>query len=91
MGGEDKLMPLFRKLFFPLTDIIYYVVDSTDIERIPEAKEELNKILKEGTLKDVIVVIFANKQDMKNAITCEEIKEKMDLKCLKQKVVDSSL
>jgi hypothetical protein len=37
-------------------------VDSSDDERLGEAKEELHRIIKEDALANVIVLIFANKQ-----------------------------
>lgn len=62
---------------------IIYVIDSTDKERFTEAKEELYRILKEESLKDTLLLIFANKQDMEGALTKEEIKEKLELSSLK--------
>ena len=39
-----------------------FVIDSTNIERISEAHEELAKLMAEKRLKDALLLIFANKQ-----------------------------
>ena len=39
-----------------------FVVDSSDTERIDEAKDELAKLLNEAKLKNALFLVFANKQ-----------------------------
>lgn len=41
---------------------LIFVVDSSDRERVDEAKVELEKLLEEDELRDVVVLVFANKQ-----------------------------
>ena len=60
VGGQYKLRPLWRHYFACLQAVIF-VVDSNDTERILEAREELRSILKEGELKDTILLVLANK------------------------------
>ena len=43
------------------TDALIYVIDSNDAERLLEAKEELSRMLECNELKDVPVLIYANK------------------------------
>lgn len=38
------------------------MVDSNDRERVGEAKEELMRMLAEDELRDVVLLVFANKQ-----------------------------
>ena len=58
---------------------LVFVVDSNDRDKICQATEELYRITKEEKLKNVPVLIFANKQDLPNALTIDGIKEKMNL------------
>lgn len=44
-----------------------------------EAKEELDKILAEDELRECPVLIWANKQDLPNAMTVAEITDKLGL------------
>lgn len=41
-----------------------YVVDSSDKERVETARDELQKMLSEDELKDAVLLVLANKQDM---------------------------
>ena len=41
------------------------MVDCADKERIDEARRELHKIISDREMKDAIILIFANKQDLK--------------------------
>ena len=48
--------------FLLLPAAVIFVIDSTNIERISEAHEELAKLMAEKRLKDALLLIFANKQ-----------------------------
>eukprot|EP01083_Nonionella_stella_P007618 21949_1 len=84
VGGGDKIRPLWRHYYQDTTAIIW-VVDSNDTDRVGDwnyltdqtSMEELHKVLNEELLKDVIVLIFANKQDLPNALSVEEVQDKL--------------
>ncbi|ESO91190.1 hypothetical protein LOTGIDRAFT_228722 [Lottia gigantea] len=78
VGGQDKIRPLWRH-YFQNTQGLIFVVDSNDRERINEAREELEKMLSEDELRDAILIVFANKQDLPNAMPVSEITEKLGL------------
>ena len=59
-----------------------YVVDSNDRERISEAAEELQKMLREDELRDATLLVFANKQDLPNAMSVSEVTDKLGLHSL---------
>jgi ADP-ribosylation factor protein 1 len=59
------------------------VVDSNDRERVSEAKEELQRMLNEDELRDAILLIFANKQDLPNAMNATEITDKIGLQAIR--------
>jgi ADP-ribosylation factor-like protein 1 len=54
-------------------------VDSTDIERLHTASEELSAMLNEEELKDAALLVFANKQDQPGAKGAGEISEALRL------------
>lgn len=58
---------------------LIFVIDSNDRLRIDKAKEELMKMLNEDELRDAVLLVFANKQDLPNAMSCAEIVEKLGL------------
>lgn len=41
-----------------------FVVDSQDRERIDEARQELHRILSDREMKECLLLVFANKQDL---------------------------
>ena len=63
VGGQDKIRPLWRH-YFQNTQGIIFVVDSNDRDRIVEAREELQRMLNEDELRNALLLVFANKQDL---------------------------
>ncbi|XP_025108680.1 ADP-ribosylation factor 1 [Pomacea canaliculata] len=78
VGGQDKIRPLWRH-YFQNTQGLIFVVDSNDRERVGEAREELHKMLQEDELRDAVLLVFANKQDLPNAMSAAEITDKLGL------------
>ncbi|XP_072310087.1 ADP-ribosylation factor 4 [Eucyclogobius newberryi] len=78
VGGQDKIRPLWRH-YFQNTQGLIFVVDSNDRERVTEAEEELTKMIQEDELKDAAILIFANKQDLPNAMGVSELTDKLRL------------
>ena len=60
-------------------DALIFVVDSSDRERFPEAKEELWGLLDDDRLRNSYILILANKQDLPRAASASEISDALDL------------
>lgn len=58
-------------------------MDSADHERIEDTREELFKIVTDPDMKDVVVLIFANKSDLPRALDGDEITERLELRKLR--------
>ncbi|KAH3758934.1 ADP-ribosylation factor 1 [Pelomyxa schiedti] len=84
VGGQDKIRPLWRH-YFQNTQGLIFVVDSNDRERISEAHDELQKMLNEDELREAIVLVFANKQDLPNAMTVSELTDKLGMHTLRNR------
>ena len=84
VGGQDKIRPLWRH-YFQNTQGLIFVVDSNDRDRISEARDELHRMLNEDELRDAVLLVFANKQDLPNAMTAAEITDKLGLHSLRQR------
>tara|TARA_R110002050_G_scaffold109241_3_gene220252 strand:- start:1124 stop:1465 length:342 start_codon:yes stop_codon:yes gene_type:complete len=69
----------FWRLYFEGTQGLVFVVDSNDHDRIVEAAKELHSLLMDDWLRDVPVLIFANKQDLPGAMSVPEVTEKLGL------------
>lgn len=84
LGGQTSIRPYWR-CYYSNTDAIIYVVDSVDRDRIGISKQELFSMLEEEELKNVAIVIFANKQDIEGAMTPSEVSNSLGLNCLKHR------
>merc|ERR1712149_49780 len=78
VGGQDKIRPLWRH-YYQNTQGLIFVIDSNDRDRIEDAREELTKMLNEEEMRDAVLLVFANKQDLPNAMTAAEITDKLGL------------
>lgn len=72
VGGQDKIRPLWKH-YYAGTNALIYVLDSADSERIGEATQELHRVLEDPAMKDAILLVFANKKDLPNAIDVKEL------------------
>lgn len=61
LGGQTSIRPYWR-CYYPNTQAIIYVVDSTDVDRIGISRDEFHAILEEEELKDALILVYANKQ-----------------------------
>jgi len=78
VGGRDNIRPLWRH-YFHGSNALLFVVDSNDRDRIEDARDELHKTLADETMRDVALLVYANKQDLPNAMTSSEVGEKLGL------------
>lgn len=81
VGGQDKIRLLWRH-YYQNTQGLIFVVDSSDKDRVDIAREELQRMLGEEELRDAILLVFANKQDM-GVMSVPEITERLGLHSLK--------
>lgn len=86
---------LWRHYYEGINGIIF-VVDSNDVNRMEMgifviyyilfiAKEELNKLMNEELLKTAVLLVYANKQDLPNALNAPQITEKLGLAQLQKR------
>ncbi|CAL5333488.1 unnamed protein product [Camellia sinensis] len=95
-GGQTSIRaqvsrPYWR-CYFPNTQAIIYVVDSSDTDRLVTAKDEFHAILEEEELKGAVVLIFANKQtgnvmhdDLPGALDDAAVTEALELHRIKNR------
>lgn len=78
LGGQTSIRPYWR-CYYANTAAVIFVIDSTDIDRLSTASEELAAMLNEDELKDAALLVFANKQDQPGAKGAGEISEALRL------------
>lgn len=84
IGGQKAIRPYWKN-YFENTDGLVYVVDSSDEVRLKECTEELTSLLTEDALKNVPLLVFANKQDLQFALDAEEIMNTLTLMEIKDR------
>ena len=78
LGGQTSIRPYWR-CYYANTAAVIFVVDSTDIERLNTASDELAAMLNEEELRDAALLVFANKQDQPESKGAGEISEALNL------------
>ena len=75
---QDKIRPLWKH-YYENTDALIWIVDSCDVERMAECRDELHKVLSDDGLRNATLLVYANKQDSPNAMTAAKIAEALGL------------
>ena len=85
MGGQDAIRPLWRH-YYQNVQALIFVVDSADPERMEEAREELSKLMGEEQLASAYLLVYANKQDMPEAKSVQEVADALELTTVQGRV-----
>ncbi|KAH9578231.1 Small GTPase superfamily [Trypanosoma melophagium] len=72
IGGQQSIRHYWRH-YFGETDVLIFVIDAADMQRLEEAQKELHHILEEEKLMSVPLLVFANKQDLLGAVSADEV------------------
>uniref|UniRef100_A0A6B2LKR9 Uncharacterized protein n=1 Tax=Arcella intermedia TaxID=1963864 RepID=A0A6B2LKR9_9EUKA len=78
LGGHEIIRAAWRE-YYVQADVIVFVIDSSDTNRIEEAKEELHEIIHDENLTNRIILILGNKIDLVNSLSREQLIEMLDI------------
>mmetsp|Transcript_20392 Transcript_20392/g.23110 ORF Transcript_20392/g.23110 Transcript_20392/m.23110 type:complete len:178 (+) Transcript_20392:208-741(+) len=84
IGGQDKIRSLWR-YYYNQNDAIIFVIDSDDELRLDIAADELNTLLNEPQLAESKLLVFANKQDLSDAVPVKMICDRLGLHKLRNR------
>ncbi|CAK6969467.1 ADP-ribosylation factor-like protein 14 [Scomber scombrus] len=79
VGGQGQMRQHWNS-FHQDTAAVLFVVDSSDRQRLEEARRELENTLRSDHLKGRPLIVLANKQDVRDALTGTEIKDQFNLR-----------
>lgn len=82
-GGCEKTRPLWRHCYEG-TDVVIFVVDSTDRASFGNARDALQRALAEDQLRHCRVFLVANKQDLEGAVSGSEVATELGLSRIRQ-------
>jgi len=84
VGGQVKIRQLWEH-YYDTVNAVIFILDSNDVDRLDECKQEFKRMVNDPKLKNVPILIYANKQDLPNALKQDTIRDKLQLVQLKQK------
>ncbi|KAK5971321.1 ADP ribosylation factor, partial [Trichostrongylus colubriformis] len=84
VGGQQRIRALW-KYYFRDTQAIIFVVDSADVARMGEARNEIHSLIESAELHDAVLLVFANKQDMPNAMSVADVIKALDMHSIRNR------
>jgi small GTP-binding protein len=82
IGGQSRIRALWSHYYHGTQGLIF-VVDSNDVSRLDEARKELETLLNVDELRNCVLLIYANKQDLPNAIKPAEMAQYLKLNSIR--------
>ena len=84
VGGQTKIGPLWEQ-YYKGIDAIIYVVDSNDREKMEESRQQLMNMLSNNLLRNVALLVLANKQDLTDALSSSDVIRELGLDSLRNR------
>ncbi|KAF3664052.1 putative galacturonosyltransferase 7-like [Capsicum annuum] len=84
LGGQPGLRSIWEK-YYEEAHAVIYVVDAACPSRFEDSKSALEKVLLHEDLQGAPLLILANKQDLADAVSAEEVARYLDLKKLDER------
>jgi len=78
VGGQTRIRNLWRHYYEGSHGLIF-VVDCNDVKRIEESAIVLESLLNSEEMRQAVLLVLANKQDLPNAISVSELTERLGL------------
>ncbi|KAI9112013.1 hypothetical protein K1719_016909 [Acacia pycnantha] len=85
LGGQPGLRSIWEK-YYEEAHAVIFVIDAACPSRFEDSKSALEKVLRHEDLQGAPLLILANKQDLPEAISAEELGRYLDLKKLDERV-----
>jgi GTPase SAR1 family protein len=90
LGGQPRFRSMWERYCRGVHAIVY-VVDSADPDNIAVSKTELHDLLAKPALERIPVLVLGNKNDLPEALSVDELIEKLNLKALTNREVRAGL
>ncbi|KAK8656027.1 hypothetical protein V6N13_108587 [Hibiscus sabdariffa] len=85
LGGQLGLRSIWEK-YYEEAHAVIFVIDAACPSRFEDSKSALEKVLRHEDLQGAPILILANKQDLSEALSAEELARYLDLKKLDERV-----
>ncbi|XP_073297771.1 uncharacterized protein [Primulina huaijiensis] len=84
LGGQPGLRSIWEK-YYEEAHAVIFVVDAACPSRFEDSKSALEKVLRHEDLQGAPLLILANKQDLEEAVSSDELARYLDLKKLDER------
>ncbi|KAK4749704.1 hypothetical protein SAY87_027153 [Trapa incisa] len=85
LGGQPGLRSIWEK-YYEEAHAVVFVIDASCPSRFEDSKSALEKVLRNDDLQGAPLLILANKQDLPEAVSTEELALYLDMKKLDERV-----
>ncbi|KAH6783917.1 GTP-binding protein 1 [Perilla frutescens var. hirtella] len=85
LGGQLGLRSIWEK-YYEEAHAVIYVVDAACPSRFEDSKSALEKVLRHEDLQGAPVLILANKQDLEEAVSTDELSRYLDVNKLDERI-----
>ncbi|KAF3320792.1 ADP-ribosylation factor-related protein 1-like protein [Carex littledalei] len=85
LGGQVGLRTIWEK-YYEEAHAIIYVMDASSPNSFEDAKSALEKVLRHEDLQGAPLLILANKQDVSEAVSAEQLERYLDLNDLDERL-----
>ncbi|KAG6574170.1 ADP-ribosylation factor-related protein 1 [Cucurbita pepo subsp. pepo] len=85
LGGQPGLRSIWEK-YYEEAHAVIYVIDAACPSKFEDSKSALEKVLRHEDLQGAPLLVLANKQDLSEAVSAEELSRYLDLKKLDERV-----
>ena len=77
LAGQENMRGVW-KYYFSSTEGVIFIVDANRTDRFPDVKEELYNILNDENAGRIPILVYANKQDLPDSVTSDQLAEQLD-------------
>jgi ADP-ribosylation factor-like protein 8 len=84
LGGQERFRSEWPK-YTKNSDVIVFVVDGHDVDKIQTAKKELHKLLEDKNLSGIPLLVCLNKIDLEPRFSKQEIVKSLNLEYITER------
>ncbi|KAI6247238.1 ADP-ribosylation factor-like protein 8A [Erysiphe necator] len=86
IGGQPRFRTMWERYCRDVNAIVF-VVDCSDMDSLPVAKDELHLLLENSSLNGIPLLVLGNKSDLGEKLSVDELIETLDLMKISQREV----
>lgn len=86
ISGNKNAQALWEE-YCSNSNVILYVIDSSDQEAVAASESQLGNLLSDENLKNIPILVIANKQDLPEALSSDDIMARLNLQNVSERVV----